>query len=102
MTYKFFNDEIHSYSISVAAETFSVISKLWVYLTLNIRENENDKNYNREIIRTVVDVDKTVKGIYGNSIVKFLAELIFKSLEFEFKLPLKKVRFFFYFTTFLF
>lgn len=91
ITYKIYNDGVHSYSLTGVAETFGVITKVLIYVKIKVPQNEKDKSYQRELIRTIVDVEKALKGIHGNIFTKTIYESIVKSFDFEVKLPLQKV-----------
>lgn len=67
------------------------ITKLFVYVSVRIPENRNDREYSREVIRTVVDLEKVFNGLQSNPLVKGYADNILKHVDFEIKLPFKPV-----------
>jgi hypothetical protein len=81
----------NGFIMNVKIDIFRPISKVLLYLKINLAENENDREYRKEILRTVFDVEKMVRGISGNSLWKSIAMSIGESMDFEFKFPLKKV-----------
>lgn len=51
----------------------------------------NDKNYEKEFLRTSLDVQKFFNGVQGSFLTKNIMETFFKSIDFEPKFPFKKV-----------
>lgn len=92
MNYTLINDGIHPYSLNVTIETLAVITKLLIYIKIRVPENENDENYQREFISTVIDVEKALRGLQKNSIVNKLIENSLKTSDVELKFPIKKVK----------
>lgn len=68
------------------------MTKMVTYLKANVPENENDKKFKKEVVRTVVDMEKLTKGFSGNFVLKTAIDLFLNSFEFEYKFPMKKVR----------
>lgn len=73
---------------------FVTIEKLRVYIKINLKENQNDREYRREFIRTIIDVEKLTKGIQKNKMVKGFMEDLMKSMECKLIFPLKPVNLF--------
>jgi hypothetical protein len=92
MNYSMITDEIHSSSCNMSFETLNVIVKLLVYVKIRIPENENDKNFRKEVVRTVVNVEKAMKGAHHSFFVGKIVETFANSCDREIKFPLKKVR----------
>lgn len=90
-TLKIINDGIHSFSLNFTAQTFVGITKIWIYMKINFPEDENDKNFRKEFIRTVINVEKALNGRSGNFLTNKIGESFMKSSNFELKFPLKKV-----------
>lgn len=83
------NDGVHIFSINVTVETFVAVNKVWVYLKINVpAENESDKSYQKQLLRTVVDVEKNAEG---NFWLKRFEKSFVKSSGVEIKFPMKKV-----------
>ena len=72
--------------------TFATLNNFRIYFSINLPENKDDVNFRKELVRTVVDYEKIVKGVFGNPIVKIFMEDIFSSMDFEPHLPIKPVR----------
>lgn len=70
------------------------IIKLLVYVKFAVAENKDDREYRREMVRTVIDGGKLFKGSQSNYLVKFFFESIAKGTNFEWKFPLAPVGFF--------
>lgn len=86
------NDGIHDSSIDVIVETFAVIEKLMAHVKINVPADENDKVYQKEFLRTSIDVKRLFDGVQGNFIFKVFMENFMKSFEVEPKFPLRKVK----------
>jgi hypothetical protein len=56
-----------------------------------VQNDENDKNFVRELFKSTLDLEKAMKGIYGNFLLRTFFENAAKSVDFELKLPFKKV-----------
>lgn len=91
-SFEILNDGLHSFSANVTAETFVVITKIWIYVKISVPEDINDKKYGKQIFQTVVDVEKLFKGISGNFVMKTIGNSLIKSIDNDFKLPMQKVR----------
>lgn len=90
--YKFFNDGIHSFSLNISLEPFSTVTKILVYFKGKVPQSADDQSYQRELVQSVVDVEKISTGMPRNIVTKTVAENIFKSFDFELKFPFQKVR----------
>lgn len=66
------------------------IEKLHAYVKFSVPENSDDKHYKKELLRTVVDIEKLFKGIATNFIAKAMIEFG-KVINFERSFPIKKV-----------
>lgn len=76
---------------NVTAVTHVNVTKLFVYVSFRVPENENDREYRRELIRTVVDVEKVLNGLQSNPVVKGYVDNILKYVDFEVKFPARPV-----------
>lgn len=76
--------------INSVATLLRDVEKLHVYVKFSVPENGEDKNYKRELLRTVVDIDKLFKGIATNFIAKSMIEFG-EGINFERRFPIKKV-----------
>lgn len=87
-----FSDKTQSFAGNYTLEIIKTINKFKIYLSLNRPENENDREFRKEAIRTVIDSDKFFNGVYANPFVKFLfVPTLFPSAQFELKMPFKPV-----------
>lgn len=87
------NDGVHDTVINFCAETFAVIEKMIGHVRITTPMDDDDKIYAKPFFSTSVDVSKLLKGVQGNFVLKVFLENFFKSIDFEPKLPMKKVRF---------
>lgn len=77
-------------TINSVATLLKDIEKLHAYVKFSVPESRDDKNFKRELLRTVVDIDKLFKGVATNFIAKSMIEFG-KGINFERKFPIKKV-----------
>lgn len=91
VTAEVFNDGVNASVLNATIAISTVVEKVLLYLKVTLQENQNDEKYGKDFIRTVVDADKLLKGIYGNFIAKNLMENFFTSIDFDPKFPLQKV-----------
>lgn len=67
------------------------VEKLLVYGRFNIPESSSDREYKKEVLTSVVDIDKIFKGIATNFVAKTVVEEFGKTMNFDRKFPIKKV-----------
>lgn len=59
---------------------------------MNMPDDKNDDEYKREFFKTSIDAQKILKGIYGNYVTESIMENFVKSINFDTKFPIKKVK----------
>jgi hypothetical protein len=91
INYTISNDGISSVSGNVTVENLAVITKMLNYFKIKIPENENDKSYQKEFLKTVIDAEKALNGVQSNILVSNLVHSFLKSGEQEIKFPIAKV-----------
>lgn len=67
------------------------VTKLIGYVSLRVPEDKNDRVYNRELIKTVVDMEKLLSGLQSNPVVKGYADSLVKFVDFKVALPFRPV-----------
>jgi hypothetical protein len=87
------NDGVHGCSINASIDVLAVITRMWAYVSIRVDGNEYDKNYRQEVLNTVVDVERALRGNQKNFLVAMIIQIILKSTETELNFPLKKVSF---------
>lgn len=78
---------------NLTVETFTTITKVLIYFTCAVAEDNNDKEYRREVVRTVIDLGKFFKGLQGNPLMRKYIENIKEGLETQLTFPLPVVSF---------
>lgn len=68
-------------------QNFKTITKIMFYTKMKIAEDQNDKEFRRVILSTVCDAEKMLNGMQGHLWLKSFADVIRRSLDFEFKTP---------------
>lgn len=81
MNYSYYHDKRENVHVDFAIRTKAVAIKMLLYITANIAENKDDRRMSREFIKTVIDFDKLVKGLYGNPIISGFMKSIAKDLD---------------------
>lgn len=77
--------------VNVTMVSHVTITKMVAYVSVRFPENKNDREYRREVVRTVVDVEKVLKGMQSNPIVKGYVDDLLKYADFDINLPYKPV-----------
>lgn len=80
-------DSIMNMTIDLAYE----MSKMVIYFTFAVPKEKNDKNYERVIINSNVNVCKMVSGVVGDFLTKMIMDDLKNLTDFELKCPLKPV-----------
>lgn len=91
-TIKYFHDSKLNAAADVTIQTFVITNKMLLYITVRIAENKHDRHLKREILKTVIDVNKLFKGFYGNALIKgFMRDLADRIDGLNLKMPLPMV-----------
>lgn len=81
MNYSYIHDEKENVHVDFAIRTKAVATKMLLYVKANIAENKDDRKMSREFIRTVIDFDKLIKGLYGNPLLAGFMKSIAKKID---------------------
>lgn len=76
---------------NATVETFVTFKKALVYITIKAAENEHDREYKNTLVKTVADVEKTVKNSQSNLVLKLFIGRILQFMDFEVKFPFHPV-----------
>lgn len=69
----------------------ATITKIMLYIEIRAAEDNNDREYKRLLIKTVVDTVKATKSMQTNLFLKgFLANIV-EHMDFELKFPFRPV-----------
>jgi hypothetical protein len=85
-----FNDGIHDTACNFTIITKQIVTKYKADFKIMSPKDENDKNYERELAKSTIDIEKAMKGALGNYMFRSFFENFAKSADFELKLPFKK------------
>lgn len=72
--------------------TFVTITKMRIYVKIRLAEDQNDKEYKNQIVSSVVEIDKILKGWQSNRFIRHFFQDLQKSMGFRFEMPLRPVR----------
>lgn len=72
-------------------QTFTTLTKVLIYFTCCVAEDSNDKEYRREVVRTVIDLGKFFKGLQGNPMMRTMIKNLKQGLKNELNFPLPPV-----------
>lgn len=67
------------------------VSKLVVTFIFAVPKDKRDKNFEREIIKSTINVCKMFQGVMGDFMVKTIMDTLHKSANFELKCPFSQV-----------
>lgn len=85
------NSDPHVYIFDVYNEMRAELLNIKIYFQLNYAENANDVHYKRELLRTVIDVEKFFTRGTSDFLMKYFIDAMLKSLSVKFVFPVKKV-----------
>lgn len=92
ITSTIFNDGLHDSLVNMTVQHFVTIENEMLYIKFNLPLFEGDQNYQRQVLSTVTDMKKFMKGVNGNFITKSILERLSTSVDFPLEFPLKPVR----------
>lgn len=78
---------------NITFESTVTILKMLVYVKVKIAEDQSGSQYKRELLKTVIDVEKLFKGSQGNFVVRAFVNNISRFMDFNMKFPIKPVSF---------
>lgn len=87
MTVSLHNDGVHDTLINITAYLFVTLQKLRVKMRIKMPQDESDKLFQREFMRTTIDVDKLFSGVEGSFVVRVFMEKFASTLDFDLKFP---------------
>lgn len=91
VTYEYTHDATGNSVANATFETFATISKVLIYITAKIADDKANSGVYRELVKTVIDVEKMIQGGQANPIVKQYFETITRCFNFTLKFPLPPV-----------
>lgn len=89
----YFHDATGNCVTTATFTTFFPITKMLLYIKIKFAEDRNDKEYKRQIVSSVVEIDKVLKGLQSNMFIIHFFQDIRNSMDFKFRLPLPPVKF---------
>lgn len=93
MTFAYTHNERGSSISNLTFETKVMIVKMLVYVKLNIAADQSAANYKRELLKTVIDVEKLFKGSHVHILVTAFTRNLGRFMDFKMKFPIKPVSF---------
>lgn len=70
---------------------FAEARKIMLYCQVNLPQDEKDKEYQKVLMKTSINLEKLWKGIQGNFMIKVVMANFLEVIDFEPKFPVKKV-----------
>lgn len=87
LTVTYFHDVTGNSVNTATYKTFVTIMKMRVYIKIRIPEVQNDNEFKRQLVLSVIEMDKVLKGFQSNIFIKsFFEDLqnsMFTSLKFH-------------------
>lgn len=85
------HDEEGNSLTNVTVQSFKTVTKAILYCTVKCAADNNDREYRFEVVNTVIDVAKFVKGAQSNIFLRPLIDSITRSLDFKISFPMPPV-----------
>lgn len=89
----YFHDQKRNSVSNVTLHLFKNFSKILIYFNVKVSEDANDKEYRREVCRTVMDYCKFMQNTRGNPILRAFLSGLRKSFPTNVTYPMVMVRF---------
>lgn len=86
-----FSDKTQSFAGNYTIEFIKTVNNFKVYFSVNLPDNENDHEFRKVFMKTVIDCGKIFSGIYANPFVRYAVGTALSSAQFELKMPMKPV-----------
>jgi hypothetical protein len=78
-----------NYQMNATVELKKPLQNMFIFVKLNIPEDANDREYRRELFKTMINVEKVTKSKGGSFVAKFFLDQIMTVADFDFKFPMK-------------
>lgn len=91
LSIKFTHNQDGDSVTNLTFQTFLTITKMLVYVKINIADDQNGAGYKRELLNTAIDVEKWFKNMQSNILMKGYIQSLKKGMDFDFKFPLLPV-----------
>lgn len=85
------NEKNHDFRANFTVRTIKDIFTAIAYMDLKIPAYTGDVSYQKQVLKTTVDLIKVAKGVEANFMTKALMEKLRDSIDFDLKFPFKKV-----------
>jgi hypothetical protein len=85
-------NEQNETAVTVHVDFGCKIEKVFIEFTLSLPKDNNDKNYERNLVHSTINVCKMLNGVMGNFLSKMIMERLKKFATFDLKCPFAKVR----------
>lgn len=76
---------------NVTLKSYVNVTKMLAYVSLRMPEDSNDREYRRELLKTVVDLEKVSNGAQSNPIVRSYVNILMQYKDFVVKFPFRPV-----------
>lgn len=77
--------------VNVIIEINVTITKIRIYVRASLPKNPDDRKYRREILKTMVDLEKWKRGYQNNIILRKYMDDVTKAMDFDLKLQMNPV-----------
>lgn len=65
------------------------ISNVRFDIVFKLPDTDTDTKFNRQLFRTSINMTRVLRGVTGNSLIKYLMDMMLKNLDFELIFPMK-------------
>lgn len=87
----YFNNEKHNAVVNLTIESFVTFSKILLYIEVTLAEDQNDNEYRRPFIKTVINAEKCFKGMQANVFMRNYFVFLSRYMDFNVTFPLRPV-----------
>lgn len=91
VTVDYINNGDKDAMISLTLDVFETILTMKSYLTIRLPTDKNDRTFQKELMKTSIDVGKIFSGNAGNFFIKGILDNLLKAIDFKPILPIPPV-----------
>lgn len=87
----YFHDQTGNSVVNISVELFDTMNKALFYIKANVAKDRNDKDCQIEMLNTVIDATKLLKGMQSHFLLRNILAGAMTSMKFDPKFPMHPV-----------
>jgi hypothetical protein len=91
-TYNLVKSDSGDSSMNITYYYGADIVKELIQFEIFVQKDQNDRNYERQLIKTTINVCKMADGILGDFVARMIMDDLHKFIDFDLKCPFRRVR----------